>query len=342
MATLDSLPADQRAVLQLVVQQRRAYSALAGLLGIDEAAVRERALAACDALGPEAGARLAPERRAELVDFLLDQQSAAQRERTRSYMSASEGGRDWASAVAGALGPLGGDVGSDIPAAAAPAREAPPAPEPEPALERERPPARPRREPRPPRPRREPGPRRPLFDGARRPPSRVGGAILIGAGVVLAIVLVIVLSSGGDNPKKTSAAATTTPTTTTPARPIAQINLRPPGGGSKPLGVAQIIAQGNRRGMGIAAQGLSPTTKSRFYAAWLYNSPTDAAFLGFAPPVTSNGRLQAFAQTLPANFTRYSSVVVSSESVDLSKTNQPAPKTPQQIVLRGPLTVTGQ
>ncbi len=53
MASLDSLPPDQRAVLQLVLQRGRSYDDIAQLLSIDRAAVRDRALAAFDALGPQ-------------------------------------------------------------------------------------------------------------------------------------------------------------------------------------------------------------------------------------------------------------------------------------------------
>ena len=48
MASLDSLPADQRAVLQLVVQRRQSYDDIARLLSIDRAAVRRRPLSALD------------------------------------------------------------------------------------------------------------------------------------------------------------------------------------------------------------------------------------------------------------------------------------------------------
>src|SRR5205807_611635 len=46
--SLDSLPADQRAVLQLVLQRGRSYDDIAALLSIDRAAVRQRALGALD------------------------------------------------------------------------------------------------------------------------------------------------------------------------------------------------------------------------------------------------------------------------------------------------------
>ena len=42
--SLDALAPDQRAVVQLVLQQDRSYDELAGLLGISTDAVRDRAL----------------------------------------------------------------------------------------------------------------------------------------------------------------------------------------------------------------------------------------------------------------------------------------------------------
>ena len=71
MASLDSLPPDQRAVLQLVLQRGRSYDDIAQLLSIDRAGVRQRALAAFDALGPQT--RVDPARRALLTDYILGQ-----------------------------------------------------------------------------------------------------------------------------------------------------------------------------------------------------------------------------------------------------------------------------
>src|SRR5947209_3677328 len=69
MASLESLPPDQRAVLQLVLQRGRSYDEIAQMLKIDRAAVRQRALAALDAIGPDT--RVDPERRALITDYLL-------------------------------------------------------------------------------------------------------------------------------------------------------------------------------------------------------------------------------------------------------------------------------
>ena len=62
MASLESLPADQRAVLQLLLKQGKSYEDLSGLLRIDTTAVRERAHDAVASLGPE-GAGVGADRR---------------------------------------------------------------------------------------------------------------------------------------------------------------------------------------------------------------------------------------------------------------------------------------
>src|SRR5579875_3810898 len=70
MAPIDSLPADQRAVLELVLRRGRSYDEIARLLSIDRAGVRRRALAALDTLGPQT--RVSADRRALITDYLLD------------------------------------------------------------------------------------------------------------------------------------------------------------------------------------------------------------------------------------------------------------------------------
>ena len=99
MASLDSLPADQRAVLQLVLQRGRSYDEIAQLLSIDRAAVRERALSAFDALGPQT-ARPA---RAPRADHRLPARPAAaarQPSRRATALAESPSERAWARVVA--------------------------------------------------------------------------------------------------------------------------------------------------------------------------------------------------------------------------------------------------
>ena len=101
MASLDSLPADQRAVLELVLKRGRTYDEIARMLSIDRAGVRERALSAFDALGPQT--RVAPERRALITDYLLGQLPPKVSEDTRQRLAQSASERAWARVLASEL-----------------------------------------------------------------------------------------------------------------------------------------------------------------------------------------------------------------------------------------------
>ena len=119
MARFDDLPADQKAVLQLVLRQGRTYAEIATLLKISDAAVQNRALTALDAIGPSGLEGLDDERQDEVGDYLLGQQSASERAATRDFLEASQSGRDWARAVAADLrgaGVAGEDGLPEIPA----------------------------------------------------------------------------------------------------------------------------------------------------------------------------------------------------------------------------------
>src|ERR1700759_1765518 len=84
MGSLDTLSPDQRAVLDLVLQRGRSYDDIARRLAIDRAAVRARALAAFDELGPDTG--IAPESRALITDYLLGQLPERVAEQTRARL----------------------------------------------------------------------------------------------------------------------------------------------------------------------------------------------------------------------------------------------------------------
>src|SRR5881396_3080498 len=99
--SLDALAPDQRAVIQLVLQQGRSYDELAGLLGISAGAVRDRAVRGLEHLADAAG--VDAEDRGEIADYLLGQQSGARRRATRSLLASAPAARDWAAAVAGEL-----------------------------------------------------------------------------------------------------------------------------------------------------------------------------------------------------------------------------------------------
>lgn len=129
MASLDDLAPDQRAVLQLVLQRGRTYNDIAQLLSIDRAAVRQRALAAFDAIGPQT--RVEPDRRALITDYLLGQLPPAVADQVRERLASSASERAWARVLASELAPLATGGLPEIPAegtAQAPPPASPPAP----------------------------------------------------------------------------------------------------------------------------------------------------------------------------------------------------------------------
>src|SRR5579875_2929239 len=227
MAPIDSLPADQRAVLELVLRRGRSYDEIARLLSIDRAGVRRRALAALDTLGPQT--RVSADRRALITDYLLD-------------------------ALPAPVAELEGLAARPLPEI--PTNGVAALPE---GVGRSR-----------------GGPR-------RRPSSRLGGAILLAlaAAVALALVLVFVVFAGGRahraRPVLTRAQSAKTTTGSTPTV-LSVIALSAPGGGRSPAGAAEFVRISGRMGVAIAAQGLAPNAKKppNYYAAWLYNSPSDA------------------------------------------------------------------
>ena len=354
MPSLDSLPADQHAVLSLVLERGKGYDEIAQMLSIDRTSVRERALAAFDTLGPQT--QISDLRRALITDYLLGQLPPAVAQETRDRLASNPGERAWARVLASELTPLAGRPLPEIPAAdsAAPAvalaaRNGEPAGvEPQSAV-----PA--------------------VADGGAgdnaaaatalgSPPpepdkprsSRVGGIILLvgGALVVIAVVLVIVLNSGGSSSSNSSSAAASvsasSSTATNPTAPssstgaaasttpqvVAQINLKPASGASKSeAGIAEVLKEGSKKGVAIVAQHMPPNSRKPpdAYAVWLYNSPNDAKLLGFVNPgVGKNGRLSTAGQ-LPPNASHFHKLIVTLET-------KATPKTPGTIVLSGALT----
>lgn len=326
MASIENLPSDQRAVLELVLRRGRSYDEIAQLLSIDRAGVRQRALAALDALGPST--RVPAERRALITDYLLGALPATVADEVREHLRQSASERAWARAVSGELQGLSEGPLPEIPADAVPSgRPAGPTPAPVIAVASA-----------------QDGTAENGTGDAARPSSRRGGALLLAGSavvVVLVVVLLLVLPGGGtkhstSHPRVAAAASTgrTGTTGTTGARIVAQINLKPPSGQSSPVGIAEVLTAQGQLGVAIAAQGLTANSKHppNAYAVWLYNSPADSKILGFVnPAVGSNGQLKT-AGGLPTNASHYQKLLVTLET----KSN---PKTPGTIVLEGPLSL---
>jgi hypothetical protein len=377
VSRLEDLPPDLHAVLSLVVCRQKSYDEVAGMVGIEEHAVHDRAHAALAMLAPSQARELSVAQRERVGEYVLGQDDPAGRRETRAHLGSEAPARAWAQALVAELAPLASRPLPEIPAGAA----APAATQPEPSAT---PPAvGPKMQPPPTAtPSTEPPPanltaeREPsAAEDAPEAPrsSRRGGMIVLGAtaAVVLAAVVLIVSLGGGSgsNPSSTDAAsstpastststASTTPTTgsasttsSTPAagstststtgstaskkaagepRIDATIPLTSPNPSAKALGIVEVISRGNVRAFLVVAEHLPPTTGFR-YAAWLYNSPTDALLLGSGPKVGSNGILKA-AGGLPANAGHYGTIVLTEEHSE--KPAQPGP-----IVLSGTFKV---
>jgi outer membrane biosynthesis protein TonB len=360
MPSLDNLPGEQRAVLEMVLKHGRSYDEIARLLSMDRAKVRERAQIALDTIGPHT--EVAPNHQHLIADYLLGQLSDTEAREVRDLLADSPSDRAWARVVASELAPLTGDKPlPEIPVERSTPREpdAPAAgragPIPEPA------PVTPTPEPTAPEPLSPPpvagsDPASPEAEPKRRRSSRLGGALVILVGVIaVAVVLVVVLRSGHSKKHPTAsttaaapaASGSSTPTASTPTTPttattgtssasvVAQINLTPPSSikNSKSAGIAEVLNEGSTDGVAIVAQKVpANTTKPpNAYAVWLYNSSKDAKLLGFvSPAVNKSGRLQTAGQ-LPTNASRFKQLIVTVETTA-------KPKTPGSILLQGALT----
>jgi len=298
MGSLETLPPDQRAVLDLVLRRGRSYDDIARLLAIDRAAVRARALAAFDQLGPETG--VADESRALITDYLLGQLPEQMGAQTRERLASSASERAWARVLASELAPVAGKPLPEIPDGSA--AEGP----------------------------------------SDRPSSRRGGAIMLGVGalaaVALLVVLLAVLNNGSSKHASAPAASGTaaanaagTPSTSTSgskAQLVAQNNLDPPAGSSSPAkGVGVVVKSGNAYGIIIEAAHVPPNNHNA-YAAWLYNSPTDAYRLGFVNPAVGQAGTLQVGSLLPTNAGHFGQLLLTTET-------QSNPKTPGPIMLQG-------
>jgi hypothetical protein len=308
MARFDDLPADQKAVLQLVLRQGRTYGEIAGLLKISTEAVRDRALTALDAVGPTGLPDLDDDLQDDLGDYLLGQQTASARATTREQLEGSQSARDWARGVATELrtaGVAGEDALPDIPTDPAEVDEA------FDALHARR---------------------AARVDQARS--SRLGGMLIIAAVLLVVVGGVLVLTgviggSDDDGTSKDAATPTQTSTVATTASVEQQINLTPPSGATKPLGVANIVSQDGQRALAVVGQDLPA---SGHYVLWV-RAGTKSKFLGFFPPVTGSGadkgRLQGLVAA-PSDLASYTEMLVTREPGS-------TPKQPTAIILKGSL-----
>lgn len=313
MPSLETLDDGQRALLQLLLKQRKSYDDLAGLLKSDPTSVRRRAHEAVEALGP-VSAGIGRERRNEVTDYLLGQQTASRRAATREFLESSPSGRTWARAAAGALRPIAPDGLPDVPAEPQEVEQA------FDALDR----------------------RAARQEEVKRS-SRAGGMLVFaGLGLVLAIGLLWALGAFDSNDKKPTTASTpttaTTATTEAPQsfEPLLTAIMKPPKGKTSKSEAVAVIARPvgtEDLSLAIRAIALPPSPQRGWaYSVWMYTSPKNARFIGFPTKLVGKDGVLEVAFQLPKDTKNYKEVLITRETAE-------RPKTPGAIVLRGPLTV---
>jgi hypothetical protein len=313
MSTLEDLPADQRAVLTLVLVRGRSYGEIASALSIDRAAVRARARSAFETLGRPTdldGAELGL-----VTDYVLGQLPDGLAAEIQARLAHDGPAREWASSVAAALGPIA-------------------------------------TEPLPPIPTRRPSSRRGgaiLLTGVgvvlAAGITFVAISALGGSSGPSGTTASGATTTAGSHSPAQPATAThqiATPFSSPPpagpttgvVKVLARLALLPPDApaGRREAGIAEVVRSNGQTGIVVVAQGLAANTSRNAYAVWLTTPAGASAFLGFVSRlVTASGKLTADG-VLPADAARYSRVLLTLET-------QSKPKVPGRIILEGGLAL---
>ena len=334
MATFDQLPPEQRAILELVIQRRQSYEDLGGMLGMPTARVRQLAREALTDLSSRSAARVDPDWRGQVADYLLGQQTGPEGTATRGHLKRSEAARLWSLSLLDSLDHLYDE--RDLPVIpegeAAPAREAEPERERRPARER---PARAERTPlrertslrdrvRPDRP------ARPLSADAETIVRRrriAAGAAAATALLFLLLVWPVGLLTGDDDDGGGGEDNGSEQSSEQP-QVLGQLLLRAQSG-EKGVGIGLITEQDGERSLLVQARNLKRTGEGEAYEVWLFNSQDDAVSIG-AQLTDQQGNFQG-AGPLPSNYEDFEFLDISRERVDQNEAHS------GDSVLRGAL-----
>jgi hypothetical protein len=304
MATFDQLSDEQRAIVELVLQQGKSYDELSDLLGLPERRVRELARDALVDLAPLSARGVEEDWRGQLADYVLGQQAGPEVTASRGHLRRSEAARIWTRSLLDSLEQL--YPNGDLPAI----------PEGERGRERGS-----RRRP------------------AASEPDRAAGATTAGeaikrrrvmaAGGVIALLAIGILVwpggvlTGGDDDEGRAASGSGGSGTEGASGGDPAIR-------AQTQGQAIIAEQGGKTQIIVTATGLEPSTRRTAYQVWLYNSEQDRKSLG-ATVTDQQGNLQSGTQ-LPADYRQYSFIDLTSVSVQGSD---------QQDLQTGPSVLRG-
>jgi hypothetical protein len=309
MATFDQLPADQRAIIELLLKRRRTYDALSDMLDMPATRVRELARDALTELAPNTADRVDPDWQAQVADYVLGQQSGPEATATKGHLRRSEAARSWARSLLDSLEQF--YENGSVPAI--------------PEGERGRPRRSAAAEP---------------AAGAREPSARPGLApvgdpvirrrLLAGAGGLLLVLLIVLvwpvgLLTGDDDSTsadQSSAAGAGTGQQTANGQQAAN---------GQPAGIAIVVQRGDKKQLLVQAANLAPSGQSEGYYVWLYNSPDDAKSLG-GQVTDQQGNYQALG-SFPADYQKYKYIDVTRQQIGQNANVQHS----GDSVLRGPM-----
>jgi hypothetical protein len=310
MATFDQLSAEQRAIVELVLQQGKTYPELAEMLGMSESRVRELSRDALVELAPVSVRGVEADWRGQLADYVLGQQAGPEATATKGHLRRSEAARSWARSLLDSLEQL--YANGSVPAI--------------PEGERgraKRPPVEPSAAPA-------------GAAGLSAAPSGARGLasdpimrrrlLAAAAAAVVILLAVLVWPIGlltGDDDKSSSANSDN--------QSSAQGNQNQATATNGPAGIAIVVDQGGKKQLLVQAARLAPSGQNEGYYVWLYNSPSDARSLG--GQVTDQQCNYQAIGPFPADYAKYKFIDV---------TRQPVGKNPNvkhsgQSVLRGPM-----
>jgi hypothetical protein len=348
MSRLNSLPPDLSAALSLLLRQRKRYGEVAGMLGIQERAVHDRAHSALALLAPGQARALSAEQRERVGEYLLGQQTQDAQEEARAYLASDPAARAWAQALADELEPLAAQPLPQIPVPPPPGLASTPGREPQLAS------------------------------------SRAGGAIVLGAiaaAIVVAVLVIVGVGGGGtshtaSNPSasstgsssgargsRTSSGSQTTPSgggtstsgastgtnsasgtngasgtsgTSSGASQTSHgkaLTLTPPNpAASKAIGVAYVLTQKSRHAFYVFAKGLPALPSGVFYAVWLQGASGAPDYpLGSLPPAGAGGLVEG-GGPLPSSAGSYRHIILTTETSH-------HPTAPGLTVLGGPFSL---
>jgi hypothetical protein len=291
MATYDQLSAQQRAIVDLVLKRGQSYDQLADALGLPVGRVRELAHETLTSLAPVSARAVDESWRAQIADYLLNQQAPAEAAATRGHLRRSEAARAWSRSVLDSLEHLYSN--GDLPTI--PAGDS--GPEPSPRVSR---PAR-----------RELSPQAEAVLRRRR---ALGIAAAAAALLFLLLIWPVGLLTGGDDDSGDGNGSDRAAET----QLVGQVVLRPTAQGSDDAGIAIVTDTDGKLELSIQAR-LQPTERNQAYEVWLYDSPEDARSLG--AQVTDQQGNYAGRADLPGSYRDYRFIDVSRETVDRNATH---------------------